>query len=612
MSTIAGTSATGTAFGAAFGAVPAAVVGADSLVAAVEAVEHLGACSTDYDALSDGELLAGQRELARLAKLVETRQAWMAKALAHRSRPELGQQGLAKQQGFLSPDDLIQNLTGLPRRDARKLVDVGRMLADTEAADARAAEAEARRLLDEAHRPEAGGADGRDWPGGPGEPDEPDEPGSSPGLFDDPAPEEPSALPWFTPISRAAATGVLSVAAAHAIRTGLGDIDTVVTADKLAGAVQTLLEEAQTMGVDELLKRSRRMRDTLDEAGIAVREKKAWDDRYLRMWRIDTGQVHVHGLFPPEQGEYLMALHDSLTGPRRGGVRFVDPDRAAWAKAVQDDPRSTDQITADAFLELLKAGTAVNPNRMLGGKTPAVRILTTAAPAAPTAPTAPAGTDGRTPNTAAAPAFGRRPTPAGHSNGPTPSTDASSQPAEASTEEANRHRTTPAPDPTDVLVRIPDGTGHGFLEGNPAPVSQETLDRLICTSGTVELSFDRDGQPLNLGREERTFSPAQRLALAARDGGCIWGDCDKPPSRTEAHHLEQWARDHGSTDIRLGVLLCPPHHLLLHNQGWQILEHQGGYWLRPPATVDPGQKLIRLRSKSAAAQEQHQHPTDQL
>jgi hypothetical protein len=161
-----------------------------------------------------------------------------------------------------------------------------------------------------------------------------------------------------------------------------------------------------------------------------------------------------------------------------------------------------------------------------------------------------------------------------------------------------------------VLVRIPDGTGHGFIEGNPAPVSQETIDRLICTNGAVELSFDPDGQPLNLGREERLFTQAQRLALAARDGGCIWGDCSKPSSQTEAHHLEQWAKDHGSTDIRLGVLLCPPHHLLLHNQGWQILEHNGTYWLRPPATVDPGQKLIRLRSKSAAAQEQHDHPTD--
>ena len=126
-------------------------VAADSLVAAVAAVEGLGACSADYDALSDAELLAGQRDLARLRGLVETRSVWLAKTLAHRSRPELGQQGLAARQGFLSPDELIQTLTGSTRADARKLVDVG-----TDArrhrgrAGRRRAEGEAaRRLLDE-------------------------------------------------------------------------------------------------------------------------------------------------------------------------------------------------------------------------------------------------------------------------------------------------------------------------------------------------------------------------------------------------------------------------------------------------------------------------------
>jgi hypothetical protein len=68
-------------------------------------------------------------------------------------------------------------------------------------------------------------------------------------------------------------------------------------------------------------------------------------------------------------------------------------------------------------------------------------------------------------------------------------------------------------------------------------------------------------------------------------------------------------RDTGTTDIRLGILLCNPHHRLLHNQGWQIFENHGRYWLRPPTTVDPGQRLIELRSKSpaTAAQEAHRH-----
>ncbi|TFC58161.1 HNH endonuclease signature motif containing protein [Cryobacterium sp. TMB1-7] len=97
-------------------------------------------------------------------------------------------------------------------------------------------------------------------------------------------------------------------------------------------------------------------------------------------------------------------------------------------------------------------------------------------------------------------------------------------------------------------------------------------------------------------------SPPHNVALAARDGGCRWGDCDKPPTLTEAHHIQHWARDHGSTDLRLGILLCNPHHRLLHTRGWQILEHQDQYWLRPPATIDPGQTLIEMPSKNPATQ----------
>ncbi|MBX0301160.1 HNH endonuclease [Cryobacterium sp. 1639] len=534
---------------------------AESLAAAVEAVEMLGASSADYDALTDAELIAGQKKLATLRGLVETRAVWLAKTLTHRSRRELGQQGLAAKQGFLSPAELIQDLTGCTKADARKLMDVGTMLDDTETAEAeQAVQAEA---------------------------DDSDEPACS----------EPTGLPWYSPISAAVATGSLSVAAAHAIRAGLGAIDTVVTAEVLRTAVLDLLAEAKTMTVDALLKRSRRARDTLDAAGIATREQKAWDDRYLRVWTSDSGQVHLNGQFPPEQGAFLLSVYDSATGPRRGGVRFVDPERAAWAKAVQDDPRSTDQLTADTFIELIKAGSTVNPDRMLGGRTPAVRVLTTA-----TAPT-----PGR-PTDAPAPA----PTPALTSARPADAPVPASEPAHGTAAPAPEAVPEPPPeiDPTAVLVAIPDGTGHGFIEGHTDPVSQETIDRLCCTSGTLQIDFDNDGQPLNLGREQRVFTAGQRIALAARDGGCIWGDCDRPPSRTEAHHLEEWVRDHGTTDIALGILLCPPHHRLLHSQGWQIFENQGIYWLRPPASVDPGQTLIRMRSKSAAAADRHQHRDD--
>ncbi|POH68385.1 hypothetical protein C3B59_06420 [Cryobacterium zongtaii] len=519
-----------------------AVSRGDGLVDAAVDVARLGSCSVDYDTLSDAEVLAGQQTLARAQRELDTRKAWLAKTLAQRSRWELGQSGLAAQQGFLNPEGLIQKLTGTSKVESRKLVGVGRMLAEVEDAQAQAAATAteaARRLLEDALNPD--GPEGLDG-------------------FASVVPL-PAPLPWHAPISHAVTGGTLSIDAAHALRTGLGDIDTVVTGPVLADALAGLLADAAAMDVDQLLKRARQTRDSLDEAGIRVREQKAWDDRYLRIWTLNTGQVRIDGLFPAEQGEFIKATFDSLTSPRRGGVRFVDTERAAWARRVKNDPRSTSQITCDGFLDLLKAGTAVNPNDMLGGRRPAVQILTTTArtakPAAPAKPTGPAEPAG----------------PAGAANAGEPAAD-------------------------DILICLTGQAGHGYIEGNNAPVSPETIERLICDSGTVEITVDEFDRPLDLGHEQRLFNRAQRRALAARDGGCRWPGCDRPPAFTEAHHIEHWLRDHGRTDINQGILLCPAHHLLLHNQHWQIFENTGRYWLRPPATIDPGQALIEMPSRT--------------
>ncbi|TFC87028.1 HNH endonuclease signature motif containing protein [Cryobacterium sp. TMT4-31] len=517
----------------------------DGLVDAAVDVARLGSCSVDYDKLTDAAVLSGQQTLARAQRELDTRKAWLAKTLAQRSRWELGQSGLAAQQGFLNPEGLIQKLTGTSKVESRKLVGVGRMLAEVEDAQAQAAaiDAEAaRRLLEGALDPDIpdalDGVDGHD--------------GVAPVV------PLPAPMPWHAPISHAVTGGTLSIDAAHALRTGLGDIDTVVTGPVLADALAGLLADAAAMDVDQLLKRARQVRDSLDEAGIRVREQKAWDDRYLRIWTLNTGQVRIDGLFPAEQGEFIKATFDSLTSPRRGGVRFVDTERAAWAKRVKNDPRNTSQITCDGFLDLLKAGTTINPNEMLGGRRPAVQILTTTATTArPAAPAKPAG-----------PAEPAEPANAGE----------------------------PAAD--NVLISLPGQTGHGYIEGNNAPVSPETIERLICDSGRVEITVDEFNRPLDLGHEQRLFNRAQRRALAARDGGCRWPGCDRPPAFTEAHHIEHWLRDHGRTDINQGILLCPAHHLLLHNQHWQIFENTGRYWLRPPTTIDPGQTLIEMPGRT--------------
>ena len=144
------------------------------------------------------------------------------------------------------------------------------------------------------------------------------------------------------------------------------------------------------------------------------------------------------------------------------------------------------------------------------------------------------------------------------------------------------------------------GAGHGRIEGQDAPISIETVERLVCESGIVPILFDDDGQCVDLGREQRLFTARQRIGLAARDGGCRWPECTRPASWTEAHHINQWKRDHGNTDIADGCLLCRYHHLLLHDNHWEITRYGGNYQLIPPVGEDPTRTPRPMPHKSAA------------
>ena len=142
--------------------------------------------------------------------------------------------------------------------------------------------------------------------------------------------------------------------------------------------------------------------------------------------------------------------------------------------------------------------------------------------------------------------------------------------------------------------------GHGRLEGHRDPVSIETVERIACTDGTVPVTFNPDGQPLDVGREQRLYTRRQRIALAARDGGCRWPGCERPPAWTEAHHTKYWKRDEGNTDVADGVLLCRHHHLLTHNNHWEIMHDHGDYWLIPPPDIDRAQLRIPMPTHSPA------------
>jgi len=125
--------------------------------------------------------------------------------------------------------------------------------------------------------------------------------------------------------------------------------------------------------------------------------------------------------------------------------------------------------------------------------------------------------------------------------------------------------------------------GTARFEGQAHAVSTATANRVACSEGLVPILFDDHGPAVKLGRSQRLFTENQRTILAAIWGGCAHPDCDRPPSWSEAHHINEWQRDGGATDIDDGILLCRHHHLLVHNNGWKIQRTDSHYELRPPS-----------------------------
>lgn len=99
-------------------------------------------------------------------------------------------------------------------------------------------------------------------------------------------------------------------------------------------------------------------------------------------------------------------------------------------------------------------------------------------------------------------------------------------------------------------------TGHRISPGGAR--------RLACTAGIIPAVLGGPSQVLDLGRRRRFHTPAQRIALALRDGGCSAEGCDAPPSLCHAHHDEPWSRG-GATSLGNARLLCPRHHSYAHD-----------------------------------------------
>jgi 5-methylcytosine-specific restriction protein A len=148
------------------------------------------------------------------------------------------------------------------------------------------------------------------------------------------------------------------------------------------------------------------------------------------------------------------------------------------------------------------------------------------------------------------------------------------------------------------LTTLLEGLGQGTVDGLLQPVSAGTIRKMAASASIIPAVFGGESLPLDMGHDHRLFSRAQRLALAERDGGCA--GCGLDVAYTQAHHILWWKRDDGPTDLSNGVLLCPPCHTRVHEDGWVIEVREGQVWFTPPPHVDIDQKP-RLGGKARYA-----------
>ena len=113
------------------------------------------------------------------------------------------------------------------------------------------------------------------------------------------------------------------------------------------------------------------------------------------------------------------------------------------------------------------------------------------------------------------------------------------------------------------------------------PIPAETARRIACDCSLTPVFQGAESHQVAAGRTSRVIPPAMRRALVARDKGCRFPGCDRPPAWTDGHHLKHWA-DGGPTLPWNLALLCGRHHNRVHEEGWRLAWGSNGELIAEP------------------------------
>jgi len=338
----------------------------------------------------------------------------------------------------------------------------------------------------------------------------------------------------LTATAQAVTDGDLSAAHAAVLAAGTQDLPLHVTAE----AEPVLVDAARRLDPPRLRRLLGHLRLVADPQSERDRAERRHQDRWVRLTPTFEGMVVIDGLLEPEAGQTLLAALEPLARPH----------------SAQDD-RSGGQRTADALAELARRQLEGGRLPQTGGVRPQLAVLVDLD-----------SLQGR------------------------PGAVGGDTQAGALDPEACRRLGCDGAVTRVLVTRHPthhhqhhDHHGHGDHGGHHDPGSGQGLAAWLRTAAAL-LPPTLGGaptQPLEVGRTTRVVQPAQRTALAVRDGGCVFPNCDRPLSWCEAHHLWHWL-DGGPTDLDNLALLCRTHHRAVHEEGWRLARGPDGQLTATP------------------------------
>jgi len=284
----------------------------------LEAIERLGDVWAGAERgadLSRAELLDTHRAVGEAQRCLDGLHAELAAAIAHESRPELGPEGLAKQQGYRSAAVMIAATTGGSPGDAKRLITVGQAAA------------------------------------------------SRTNLVGETVPAKYPAL------AAALAAGQISVAAAAIILALLERVGLKVGTARVDEAERLLVARAAGMSLTDVGKLVARAESWLDPDGVAPKEREARDRRSLTMFERD-GSLHLVLQTDIASGAPIKAaIHAFVSATFQARITAPDPG------AQDADHRTVAMIQADALTAICEHAIACDNGGMPAtGATVVVRV----------------------------------------------------------------------------------------------------------------------------------------------------------------------------------------------------------------------------------------------